>query len=174
MPRKKATPEEHEQATPEENELAARMNYPTGDALRQFFSLDFRELDRVDDVAHGFGHLAAYASYRGRSALSGIIIGVDHFVNNYGNDNVQDMYCATVIPYRVRIIIPAAEMWMDDFIVPDFAFRGMVGAKIEFVITRVEREAGFAVASRREAMRSRRYYFSHHQELWKEGARTKC
>lgn len=174
MLRKKATPEEPEQLTPEENELAARMSNPTGDALRQFFSLDFRELDRDLTEEERDEWNAIYASYRGRSALSGIIIGVDHFVNNYGNDNVQDMYCATVIPYRVRIIIPATEMWMDDFIVPDFAFRGMVGAKIEFVITRVEREAGFAVASRREAMRNRRYYFSRHQELWTEGARTKC
>ena len=46
MPRKKATPEESEQLILEENELAARMSNPTGDALRQFFSLDFRELDR--------------------------------------------------------------------------------------------------------------------------------
>lgn len=182
MPRKKVIPEEPEELTPEkiseepmvENSQPVQMSSPTGDALRQFFSLDFRELDRELTEEERDEWNAIYASYRGRSALSGKIVGVDHFVNNYGNDNVQEMFCATVIPYRVRIIIPASEMWMDDFIVPDFAFRGMVGAKIEFVITRVEREAGFAIASRREAMRNRRYYFSRHRELSAEGARTKC
>ena len=160
MPRKKAVLEESEQLTPEEipaeHSQPAQLSNPTGDALRQFFSLDFRELDRDLTEEERDEWNAIYASYRGRSALSGKIVGVDRFVNNYGNDNVQEMLCATVIPYRVRIIIPASEMWMDDFVVPDYAFRGMVGAKIEFVITRVEREAGFAMASRREAMRNRR------------------
>lgn len=56
------------------------------------------------------------------------------------------MYCAVVVPYRVRIIIPASEMW----------------------------ESGFAVASRRMAARSQRYYFSHRPSLHRDGARTTC
>ena len=146
----------------------------SADTLRQFYALDFHELDRElkEDEREEWNSI--YASYRGRSALSGKIIGVDHLVNHDGSGSVQELYCATIIPHRVRIVIPSTEMWLDNFIPPDFVFRGTVGAKIDFVITRVEREAGFAVASRREAIRAKRYYFAHHRELANEGSMTKC
>ena len=168
MPRKKAVPEE-EQSIVQETVTAAPANVEQTEVheespLRQFFSLNFNELDRDLKEDERAEWNAIYASFRSKSALSGKIIGVDRFTNDMGNGNIQDVYCAIVIPYRVRIVIPAGEMWMDNA-PPDFVFRGMVGAKIEFVITRVEREAGFAMASRREAMRNRRYYFSHRREL---------
>jgi ribosomal protein S1 len=50
----------------------------------------------------------------------------------------------------------------------------MVGANISFVVTKVDREAGFAIASRALALRSQRYFFSHRPALNAEGARLKC
>lgn len=177
MPRKKAVPEK-EQSIVQETVTTAPANVEQTEVheespLRQFFSLNFNELDRDLKEDERAEWNAIYASFRSKSALSGKIIGVDRFTNDMGNGNIQDVYCAIVIPYRVRIVIPESEMWMEEA-PPDFVFRGMVGAKIEFVITRVEREAGFAMASRREAMRNRRYYFSHRRELSKEGATVKC
>ena len=49
-----------------------------------------------------------------------------------------------------------------------------VGAMIDFIVIKVDREAGFAIASRRMAARSQRYYFSHRPALHREGAQTKC
>ena len=52
--------------------------------------------------------------------------------------------------------------------------QNMVGAMIDFVVIKVGRESGFAVASRRMAAHSQRYYFSHRPALHREGARAKC
>lgn len=50
----------------------------------------------------------------------------------------------------------------------------MVGASIDFVVIKVDRESDFAVASRRMAARSQRYFFSHRPALHREGARARC
>ena len=120
-----------------------------------------------------------YASYRGRSALTGKIIGVDPLsisIRNKqtGNLERQTMYCAVVVPCRVRIVIPSSEMWEDGQERPGFVLQNMVGAMINFIVIKVDREAGFAIASRRMAARSQRYYFSHRLALHREGARAKC
>ena len=81
------------------------------------------------------------------------------------------MYCAIVIPYRVRVVIPAAEMWEAGHERPDFVLQNMVGATIDFIITKVDRESGFAIGSRRLAARSQRYFFAHRESLRREGAR---
>ena len=47
------------------------------------------------------------------------------------------------------------------------------GAQIDFVITHVDREAGFAIGSRRLALASRRYFFST-QPLHQPGSRVPC
>ena len=86
----------------------------------------------------------------------------------------QSMYCATVVPYRVRIVIPATEMWQKNKERPDFVLRNMVGSVIDFIIIKVEREAGFAIGSRRLALRSQRYFFSHRPNLNARGAKIKC
>ena len=122
---------------------------------------------------------SVYASYRGRSALTGKIIGVDPLsisIRNKqtGNLERQTMYCAVVVPCRVRIVIPSSEMWEDGQERPGFVLQNMVGAMINFIVIKVDREAGFAIASRRMAARSQRYYFSHRLALHREGARAKC
>ena len=146
---------------------------------RAFFDLNFNELDRGLTAEERQEWNSIYASYRGRSALTGKIIGVDPLsisVRNRQTGDVerQTMYCAVVVPYRVRIVIPASEMWEDGQERPDFVLRNMVGAAIDFIIIKVDRECDFAVASRRMAARSQRYYFTHRPALHREGARARC
>ena len=146
---------------------------------QSFYELNFNEMDRGLTAEERQEWNSIYASYRGRSALSGKIIGVDPLsisVRNRqtGEMDRQTMYCAVVVPYRVRIVIPASEMWESGQERPDFVLQNMVGANIDFIIIKVDRESGFAIASRRMAARSQRYYFSHRPALHREGARAKC
>lgn len=120
-----------------------------------------------------------YASYRGRSAITGTIIGVDpHSIYVWNPETERrekkTMYCAIVVPYRVRIVIPASEMWESGNERPDYVLQNMVGASIDLVIIKVEREAGFAIGSRRLASRSQRYFFAHREDLHRIGSRVKC
>ena len=144
-----------------------------------FFELKFNELDRGLTPEERQEWNSIYASYRGRSALTGTIIGVDPrsiYVWNPQTEKKEKltMYCAIVVPYRVRIVIPEAEMWEEGEERPDYVLQNMVGAKIDFIIIKVEREAGFAVGSRRLASRSQRYFFAHREDLHSIGARVKC
>lgn len=144
-----------------------------------FFDLDFNALDRNLSPAERQEWNSIYASYRSRSALSGTIIGMDiHAVSvrNQGSGAMErrEMFCAIVIPFRVKILIPETEMWYEGDDRPGFVLRNMVGANIDFVVLQVDREGGVAIASRRMAMDSRRYYFTHHPELHKENALVKC
>ena len=79
---------------------------------QKFYGLKFNRLDRdlTPDERQEWNSI--YASYRGRSALTGTIIGIDPYsvrVRNpeTGEMEKQTMYCAIVVPYRVRIVIPA-------------------------------------------------------------------
>ena len=83
------------------------------------------------------------------------------------------MYCAVIVPFRARILIPETEMWAENEERPAFVLRNMPGAQIDFVITHVDREAGFAIGSRRLALASRRYFFST-QPLHQPGSRVPC
>ena len=144
-----------------------------------FFELKFNELDRGLTPEERQEWNSIYASYRGRSALTGTIIGVDPrsiYVWNPRTEKKEKltMYCAIVVPYRVRIMIPETEMWEEGEERPDYVLQNMVGAKIDFIIIKVEREAGFAVGSRRLASRSQRYFFAHREDLHGIGARVKC
>ena len=146
---------------------------------QNFYGLDFNALDRGLTAEERQEWNSIYASYRGRSALTGKIIGVDPLSISVRNRQTgaldrQTMYCAVVVPYRVRIVIPASEMWEDGQERPDFVLQNMVGASIDFVVIKVDRESGFAVASRRMAARTQRYFFSHRPALHREGARAKC
>lgn len=150
-----------------------------GNDRRSFYDLDFNALDRGLSPEQRQEWNSIYASYRGRSVLTGAIAGVDrHSVRvrdrRTGEMVRQDMYCATVIPFRVRILIPSTEMWMQGEERPDYVLRNMSGAVIDFVVTHVDREAGFAIASRRLALRTRRYYFSTQPSMNRSGARVKC
>lgn len=47
-------------------------------------------------------------------------------------------------------------------------------SKATEAIIKVEREAGFAIGSRRLASRSQRYFFAHREDLHRIGSRVKC
>ena len=104
-----------------------------------FFELKFNELDRGLTPEERQEWNSIYASYRGRSALTGTIIGVDPrsiYVWNPRTEKKEKltMYCAIVVPYRVRIMIPETEMWEECEERPDYVLQNMVGAKIDFII----------------------------------------
>ena len=146
---------------------------------QKFFELKFNELDRHLTPEERQEWNTIYASYRGRSAITATIIGVDPLSIYVWNPETEQrekktMYCAIVVPYRVRIVIPASEMWEEGEERPDYVLQNMVGATIDLIIIKVEREGGFAIGSRRLANRSQRYFFAHREDLHRIGARVKC
>ena len=156
-----------------------REEIPEKTDRQMFFGLNFREMDRYLTPEEKKEWNSIYAAYRGRTALSGTIIGVDSLSIGVRNPETGEMerktmYCAVVIPYRVRIMIPATEMWIKGQERPDFVMRSMVGATIDFHIIKVDRESGFAIGSRALALKARRRYFAAKPTLSKVGAWLKC
>lgn len=144
----------------------------------KFFHLDFHKLDRNLSEEERREWNAIYASYRGGSPLSGTVIGVDMFSLNVrsrrtGEVRKRELSCAIVVPYRVRILIPETEMWSGEGR-PGMSLNHIMGATLSFNIIKVDRENGFALASRKSAMKARRSYFAHRAELNTPGIRLKC
>ena len=147
-------------------------------ARQSFFALDFHELDRGLSQEERQAWNSIYASFRGHSALSSTVIGADlHSMNvrsrETGRVERRTMYCVVVLVYRVPVYIPATEMWMGEAR-PDYVLQNMTGANIDFIITKVDREGGYAIASRRQATRTQRYFFAHRPDLCGEGSQVKC
>ena len=152
---------------------------PSKSDRQKFFELKFHDLDRHLTPEERQEWNTIYASYRGRSAITATIIGVDPLSVYVWNPKTEQrekktMYCAIVVPYRVRIVIPASEMWEEGEERPDYVLQNMVGATVDLIIIKVEREGGFAIGSRRLANRSQRYFFAHREDLHRIGARVKC
>lgn len=152
---------------------------PSKSDRQKFFELNFNELDRYLTEEERREWNSIYASYRGRSALSGRIIGVDPrsvYVKNprTGKKEKRTMLCAIVLLYRVPIAIPETELWIKGEEPPDYVTEHISGSTIDFIITKVDREGGYAVASRKLASRSQRYFFAHREDLHRIGARIKC
>ena len=146
---------------------------------RAFFGQNFRELDRGLTPEQRQEWNSIYASYRGRSVMSGQIFGVDRVRlqtrdRNTGEMIWRRMNCAVVIPFRVRILIPESEMWMPGDERPGYVLRNISGANIDFVIISVDRESGLAIGSRRMALPSRRYFFSTQPDMNRPGSRISC
>lgn len=144
----------------------------------KFFHLDFHKLDRNLSEEERREWNAIYASYRGGSPLSGTVIGVDMFSLNVRNRRTgevrkRELSCAIVVPYRVRILIPETEMWSGEGR-PGMSLNHIMGATLSFNIIKVDRENGFALASRKSAMKARRSYFAHRAELNALGTQLKC
>lgn len=144
-----------------------------------FYDLDFHELDRGLSPEEQGEWNSIYASYRSHSIMAGTVVGIDQHRlrmrdKTTGEIAYQRAYCAIVIPFRVRILIPEGEMWIPDEERPTYVLRNMPGAKIEFVIVHVDREGGFAIASRRVAMLLRRRSFARQLHLHREGVRLDC
>ena len=162
----------------EEAAPAEEKSEPSEAEKKSFYDLDFRALDQDLSPEQRQEWNTIYASFRSRSVMRGTIIGVDPHsmtVRSAQTDQVETrrMYCAVIVPFRARILIPEAEMWAENEERPAFVLRNMPGAQIDFVITHVDREAGFAIGSRRLALASRRYFFST-QPLHQPGSRVPC
>ena len=146
---------------------------------RAFYGLDFNELDRELTPEQRQEWNSIYASYRGRSVMTGTIVGIDRHRLRVRDRKTGEMashrlYCAIVIPFRVSILIPETEMWLQGEERPGFVLRNIPGATIDFVIIHVDREAGFAIGSRRLALPSRKYFFSTQPGLCTPGSRVNC
>ena len=177
---KKEITEEEELEPPLETPVSVESPKAVPKSDRQlFYELKFNNLDRGLTPEERQEWNSIYASYRGRSAITGTIIGVDpHSIYVWNPETERrekkTMYCAIVVPYRVRIVIPASEMWEAGNERPDYVLQNMVGASIDLIIIKVEREAGFAIGSRRLASRSQRYFFAHREDIHRIGSRVKC
>lgn len=124
------------------------------DGHSSLFSLKLNELDRNLTERERQEWNDIYASYRAKSVLTGRIIGVDGQAFNVRNRETgqverRTMYCAAIISYRVKVLIPETEMWMPGEERPVHVLRNMSGAEIDYVILDVDREGGVAIGSRR-------------------------
>ena len=124
------------------------------DGHSSLLSLKLNELDRGLTEQERQEWNDIYASFRSKSVLTGKIIGVDGQAFNVRNRETgqverRTMYCAVIIAYRVKVLIPETEMWMPDGERPAHVLRNMSGAEIDYVILDVDREGGVAIGSRR-------------------------
>ena len=137
---------------------------PAAPRKKNILNLNLNELDRDLSDKQRAEWNAIYASFRAKSVMSGTVVGVDENTFDVRNreTGVQEkktMYTLVVIGYRVKIIIPEAELWMPGEERPSYTIRGMAGAKTDFVIMEIDREGECAIASRRLAITERRRHF---------------
>lgn len=108
---------------------------------------------------------AILASLRSKSLMTGSVAGIDLvsapvFHAETGRTEPQKVSCLAVIPYRVKILIPATEVWFNEHSNrPEHVLRSMAGAVTDFVITGVDQEGECCTASRRQALVIRRRAF---------------
>ena len=127
----------------------------------EFKELNLAEMDKNLTEPEKEEWQAIYASYRSGSIITGGVVGVDLHEFNLVPEGKkkavpQTVRCLIVIKYRVKIIIPEHEVFVEDFDSGYHVLHSMCGASIDYVITYIDREAGFAVASRKLALEKAR------------------
>lgn len=144
-----------------------------------FFQTDFRSLDRDLSPEQMQEWNSIYASYRSKSILTGTVVGVDD--NRFEVTNPQTglperrtVRSLVIIGYRIKVLIPESEVWDPGEERPDYVMRGMVGAKIDYVVMQVDREGECAIASRRLALAKQRRHFASLRRGHEAGAQLKC
>ena len=144
-----------------------------------FFQTNFRELDRDLSPEQMQEWNSIYASYRSKSVLSGTVVGVDD--NRFEVKNPQTgaierrtVRSLVIIGYRIKVLIPETEVWAPGEERPDYVMRGMVGAKVDYVVMQVDREGECAIASRRLALVKQRRHFASVRRGHEPGASLKC
>ena len=172
-------PEEDAAAPPVEQAPSRPGLMAEGAERRAFFGLDFRGLDRNLSRRERQEWNNIYASFRGHSVMSGKVAGIDPHSfrirdRRTGEIVTRKFFCAVVIPFRVPILIPETELWFRGEERPRNVTRNIGGATIDFVITQVDREKKFVVASRRLALASRRYFFSTQPQMNRPGSFLEC
>jgi len=87
----------------------------------------------------------------------------------------KQVLCLVLMNYRVKVIIPQTEIWFgNDDDTPNYLVKNMVGAKIDYVITNVDRVGECAIASRRMALNYVRYRFFRDRQRNAVGSTLKC
>ena len=122
-----------------------------------FNELDLTKIDKDLTDEERDEWQSIYASYRGRSVISGEVAGVDlHEFNIVPKGETRFVWknvrCLIVINYRVKVIIPETEVFIDELDTGYHILHSMCGANVDYVITHIEREEGFAIASRKLAL----------------------
>ncbi|MDR1706038.1 MAG: hypothetical protein LBS19_15330, partial [Clostridiales bacterium] len=104
-----------------------------------------------------------YASFRSQSILTGTVAGVDqNRLPVRGKDGTMEtrlINSLVVIAYRVKVLIPENAVWMRGEERGAFLLRGMIGSKVDYVISNVDREGEVALGSRSLALVKRRRAF---------------
>jgi ribosomal protein S1 len=133
-----------------------------------FNELNTTELDKGLSPEERAEWNAIYASYRSESLLSGIVSGVDNY--NVGGES---MAAVVIIVYRVKVLIPEKLLWDENctYISKDIT-KNLLGAKLDYVITSIDRENSVCVASRIAATRIKRKRFF--RVAPKVGERVQC
>ncbi len=144
-----------------------------------FFQTDFRSLDRDLSPEQMQEWNSIYASYRSKSILTGTVVGVDD--NRFevrspqtGLPERRTVRSLVIIGYRIKVLIPESEVWAPGEERPDYVMRGMVGARIDYVVMQVDREGECAIASRRLALAKQRRHFASLRRGHEPGAQLKC
>ena len=143
---------------------------PAISGRKSIYELDLNMLDGNLNPEQAQEWSSIYASYRSRTILSGLVIGVDQ--NTFevsganGERQIKTIQSLIIIDYRVKVLIPESEIWIPDDERPQFVMRNMVGSTIDYVILDVDREGNCAIGSRRMALTLKRYFFARdkHQE----------
>lgn len=123
----------------------------------EFKDLNLAEIDKDLTEGEKAEWQAIYASYRSGSIISGEVVGVDLHEFNLVPEGKKkavrkSVRCLIIIKYRIKIIIPETEVFLDDFDSGYHILHSMCGTTVNYVITYIDREAGFAVASRKLAL----------------------
>lgn len=143
---------------------------------QSFYQTDFKELDRELSPREKDEWNAIYASFSSHSILNGMVIGVDKIkLPQQRGDEWTDteMSCLVIVDYRVKVLIPAPFVWSDAAEHPDFILNSMLGARLDYIITAVDREGGCAIGSRTEASVMNRRHAKNVRRL-AEGERISC
>lgn len=123
----------------------------------EFKDLNLTQLDKNLTEPERDEWQAIYASYRSQSLISGNVVGVDlHEFKVIPEGETEPVHktvrCLIVIKYRVKIIIPETEVFIDELDTGYHILHSMCGASVDYVITHIDREEGFAFASRKLAL----------------------
>lgn len=152
---------------------------PTAGGHKRIYDLKLNDLDRDLSAEQRQEWNDVYASFRSKTVLTGMALGVDHVPmslrdKSSGEEERHSLNCMVVIQYRVKVLIPESEMWFPGAERPSHVMQNMVGGEIDYVIMDVDREGECAVASRRMALAARRHYFSTAPNGHQEGELLNC
>ena len=128
----------------------------------EFNELNLAELDKDLTPEERAEWQAIYASYRSGSVMRGEAAGVDYhdfeFIPEGKKRAVkQSIRCVIIIAYRIKIIIPESEMFLEEMSEGNYVLHALCGAKLDYVVTHIDRENDFAVASRKMALRKKQF-----------------